>query len=68
MISYTQYIAEIDAGRQENVAAPEIAQRYWSLPSTATLRDVVIVVRQDEAGHRDVNHGFADKLAGRRRP
>ena len=68
VISYTQYIAEIDAGRQENVAAPEIAQRYWSLPSTATLRDAVIVVRQDEAGHRHVNHGFADKLAGRRSP
>jgi Alternative oxidase len=28
------------------------------------LREVVIAVRLDEAGHRDVNHGFADELAG----
>ena len=30
----------------------------------ATLRDVVLVVRADEAHHRDVNHGFANELAG----
>ncbi len=46
------------------VAAPEIAIRYWGLPRTATLRDVVEVVRADEAHHRDVNHGFANELAG----
>ena len=34
------------------------------LPANATLRDVVIVVRADEAHHRDVNHGFANSLAG----
>ena len=28
----------------------------------ARLRDVVLAVRADEAGHRDVNHGFADEL------
>jgi len=26
------------------------------------LRDVVIAVRADEAGHRDVNHQFAETL------
>ena len=31
----------------------------------ATLRDVVLIVRQDEAHHRDVNHGFASKIAGK---
>ena len=62
--SYTRYLAEIDAGRQPNVPAPELAKRYWSLDADATLRDVVLVVRADEAGHRDVNHGFADELAG----
>ncbi|TVQ52366.1 MAG: oxidase [Rhodobacteraceae bacterium] len=61
--SYTQYLAEIDAGRIENVAAPKIAIDYWNLSADARLRDVVIVVREDEAGHRDVNHGFADALA-----
>jgi ubiquinol oxidase len=64
VISYTHYLAEIDEGRSANVAAPEIARRYWGLPETATLRDVVLVVRADEAHHRDVNHGYANELAG----
>ncbi|HEU4876511.1 MAG TPA: alternative oxidase, partial [Sphingomicrobium sp.] len=64
VISYTHYLAEIDEGRSANVPAPEIAKHYWGLPDHATLRDVVLVVRADEAHHRDVNHGFADELAG----
>ena len=64
VISYTNYLAEIDEGRSANVAAPAIAKRYWGLPDDATLRDVVLVVRADEAHHRDVNHGFANELAG----
>lgn len=62
IISYTQYLAEIDAGTHENVPAPEIAINYWQLPANATLRDVVVVVRADEANHRDVNHDFANQL------
>jgi len=62
--SYTSYLAEIDAGRQENVAAPAIAIDYWHLAPGARLRDVVLVVRADEANHRDVNHGFANELDG----
>ena len=65
VISYTHYLAEIDEGRSPNVPAPELAKRYWGLADDATLRDVVLVVRADEAHHRDVNHGFADELAGR---
>ena len=64
VISYTHYLAEIDEGRSPNVPAPEIARHYWQLPDTATLRDVVLVVRADEAHHRDVNHGFANELSG----
>ncbi len=63
VVSYTNYLAEIDAGRQENVPAPDIAKDYWNLPDDARLRDVVIVVRQDEAEHRDTNHRFADTIA-----
>jgi ubiquinol oxidase len=61
--SYTLYLAEIDEGRIENGPAPRIAVEYWNLPEDARLRDVVLAVREDEAGHRDVNHGFADALA-----
>jgi ubiquinol oxidase len=64
VIIYTHYLAEIDAGRSPNVPAPPTAIRYWNLPADATLRDVVLVVRADEAHHRDVNHGFANDLAG----
>ena len=63
VVSYTQYLAEIDAGRLENVPAPEIAIDYWGLAPDARLRDVVLAVRADEAGHRDKNHEMADQLA-----
>lgn len=62
--SYTLYLKEIDEGRSPNVPAPAIAKHYWKMADDATLRDVVLVVRADEAHHRDVNHGFASKLAG----
>lgn len=55
---------EIDEGRSPNVAAPAIARHYWQMADTATLRDVVLLVRADEAHHRDVNHGFASRLNG----
>jgi ubiquinol oxidase len=62
VVSYTQYLEQIDAGKVDNVPAPQIALDYWRLPANARLRDVVIAVRSDEAGHRDVNHGFAEQL------
>ncbi|KAJ2592152.1 inducible alternative oxidase 2 [Coemansia sp. RSA 1722] len=65
--SYTHFINEIDAGRIENVKAPEIAIAYWNLdPETATLRDVVLAVRADEALHRDTNHHFSDRILAKR--
>lgn len=60
--SYTRYLEEIDAGRVQNVPAPAIAIDYWNLAPNARLREVVLAVRDDEADHRDVNHGFADEL------
>lgn len=62
VVSYTQYLAAIDEGKLENVPAPQIAIDYWKLSPDARLRDVVLVVREDEAGHRDRNHCFADAL------
>lgn len=60
--SYTAYLAEVDAGRHANVPAPQIAIDYWGLAPDARLRDVILAVRADEAGHRDVNHALADAL------
>jgi ubiquinol oxidase len=62
VISYTQYLHEVESGAVENVAAPDLAIRYWSLDKEARLTDVIRAVRADEAGHRDKNHAFADAL------
>lgn len=39
--------------------ASDIAKGYWHLADDATMRDVLLAVRADEAVHRDVNHTFA---------
>ena len=66
VFSYTEYLKELESGRIDDQPAPKIAIDYWNLPLHSTLKDVVKVVRDDEAGHRDVNHSFArilnDKL------
>jgi len=61
--SYTEYLAGVDEGLYANVPAPAVAIDYWKLPADARLREVIVVVRADEAHHRDVNHGYADELA-----
>jgi len=58
IISYTEYLDEIENGNIENVKAPTIAIDYWGLSQFAKLKDVIIAVRNDEMGHRDVNHEF----------
>ena len=62
VISYTEYLKEIEEGKIDNIKAPEIAINYWNLPLNSKLKDVVEVIRDDEAGHRDVNHSFANIL------
>ena len=66
VISYTQYLNEVEAGRHENVPAPQIAIDYWQLSPDARLTDVIIAVRADECEHRDVNHHFVDAIDARR--
>jgi ubiquinol oxidase len=62
IISYTEYLDHVDKGIHPNIPAPQIAIDYWKLPPDARLRDLIIVVREDERHHRDVNHGFANEL------
>ena len=68
VISYTEYLNELNAGTIPDQPAPLIAINYWNLPLNATLKDVVKVIRDDEAGHRDVNHSFADIINGKIKP
>ena len=62
VFSYTEYLYEIDSGEIPNTPAPEIAINYWGLDKNATLREVIEVIRDDEAGHRDRNHAIADSI------
>ena len=62
VFSYTEYLNEIDSGKIPNTPAPEIAINYWGLDKSATLREVIEVIRDDEAGHRDRNHAIADSI------
>jgi len=59
VITYTHILEEMDAGRLpmwSNLPAPNIAIKYWKLPESASMRDVILVIRADEAHHRLVNH------------
>lgn len=59
---YTLLLRAIDNKWIPNMEAPEIAKKYWNLAPDATLRDVCLVVRSDEAAHRDYNHELANKI------
>ncbi|MFM9881120.1 MAG: alternative oxidase [Burkholderiaceae bacterium] len=67
VVSYTEYLAGVDSGKYPNLPAPQIAIDYWKLPQDARLREVIVVIRADEAGHRDVNHEFANLIASGKR-
>lgn len=49
----------------KSAEVPEVARAYWRLPANASYRDMFSVIRADEAGHRLVNHTFADMHARR---
>lgn len=61
-MTYTKILQDIDGGgelvRWGQLAAPEIARKYWNLSSTSTVRDMFAHIRADEAHHRDVNHAL----------
>jgi len=57
--TYTHCLESIDSGKLplwRNQLAPKIAVNYWKLPEGATMRDVILAIRADEAHHRVVNH------------
>jgi len=59
VITYTHILNQIDSGQLpswSSLSAPDTAIEYWKLGPLATMRDVILVVRADEAHHRLVNH------------
>jgi len=63
-VSYTEFLKMIDDDKYPNKEIPDWTKDYWNLGGHARLRELVVAIRQDEAEHRDVNHGFAEKLGG----
>ena len=61
--TYSDIIKAIDSGMLagwQTELAPPIAVDYWHLRPGATMRDLMLAVRADEANHREVNHTFAN--------
>eukprot|EP00040_Diaphanoeca_grandis_P033727 m.207194 g.207194 ORF g.207194 m.207194 type:complete len:338 (-) comp32977_c0_seq1:297-1310(-) len=59
--TYTHALRDIDTPGSEaavwaTTPAPGVAIRYWKLAEDATVRDVIVAVRADEASHAHVNH------------
>ncbi|KAF9360503.1 inducible alternative oxidase 2 [Mortierella sp. AD094] len=63
VISYTHMLDEIKSGVLENGPAPKIAIDYWNLEDNATIRDVCLAIRLDEALHMHTNHHLSDRIA-----
>jgi hypothetical protein len=61
--TYTELLKDIDSGPMQHwqsTVAPAIARKYWKLDDNASMREVIAMIRADEAHHRLVNHKFAE--------
>eukprot|EP00951_Prasinocladus_malaysianus_P041151 scaffold481942_cov45-Prasinocladus_malaysianus.AAC.1 len=61
--TYTHLIQDLDAGRipeWQDKPCPEIAKKYWRLEDGASMRDLFLAIRADEACHSYVNHTFSE--------
>ncbi|XP_062593864.1 uncharacterized protein LOC134255361 isoform X1 [Saccostrea cucullata] len=62
VFTYSKCLKDIESGplkKWKTQKAPDVAIRYWKLPVTASMKDVVLAIRADEAHHRVVNHTLA---------
>lgn len=57
--SYTDYLALIENGEAENIAAPQLAIDYYGMKDDARLTDLIVRVRADEQRHADANLAWA---------
>ncbi|KAH3703449.1 uncharacterized protein LOC127861089 [Dreissena polymorpha] len=60
--TYTKCLKDIEDGNMQHWKthpSPEFATRYWKLAPDATMKDVILAIRADEAHHRLVNHTLA---------
>ncbi|KAI8767461.1 alternative oxidase, mitochondrial [Biomphalaria glabrata] len=60
--TYSKCLEDIEHGNMKHwktQPAPDVALRYWKLQPDATMKDVILAIRADEAHHRVVNHCLA---------
>ncbi|KAK9455317.1 alternative oxidase-domain-containing protein [Dipodascopsis uninucleata] len=61
--TYTRCINDIRAGKLpewQNLQVPDIAKQYWKMGDNATMEDLILYIRADEAKHCEVNHTFGN--------
>lgn len=61
--TYTSIIKAYDDGLLPHWRAakpPQEAIDYYALDDDATVRDMLLAIRADEAMHRSINHHFSD--------
>jgi ubiquinol oxidase len=61
VMSYTVYLAMIQNKQIQNPPAPQIAIDYYDLPQDATLYDMIMMVREDEKHHAEVNRRYSKR-------
>lgn len=64
--TYTHAVDDYDSGKipeWKNLEVPHIAKKYWRLDDGATMRDLLLAIRADEACHNHVNAVFAEMKA-----
>ncbi|KAL4228363.1 hypothetical protein ACF0H5_011411 [Mactra antiquata] len=60
--TYTKCLQDIENGSMQHwktQPSPQVAIDYWKLSEDATMKDVILAIRADEAHHRLVNHTLA---------
>lgn len=62
VVTYSAFLADIDAGKVPNFPAPRLGKMYYHLPEDATMRDVILRIRGDEWMHSFYNHFLADQI------
>ncbi len=59
VVTYSRCLEDIDNGllpEWDNLKVPSLAIEYWKMGPNATMRDLIMYIRADEAKHREVNH------------
>lgn len=60
--TYTKLLKHMEEGKIKDRPAPQIAIDYYNMASDATMRDMAVIIREDERDHATVNHAMANMI------